>query len=130
MTSTKSGFTLMEMVIAVAIMGLFLAFLGPRLMTFLGTAKDTKAKQEIKAMKDAIVLSYGTGSAYPATLIDLTTGARPPLDPGGATIKEGKLVDPWDQPYQYRLTRGGKHPFELYSLGDPDAPERFDAWTK
>jgi len=75
-------------------------------------------------------LSYGTGNNYPATLIALTTGTRPSLDPDSATIKEGKIVDPWDQPYQYRVTKGGKHPFELYSLGDPDAPERFDAWTK
>jgi len=126
----KPGFTLMELIIAIAILGILAVIIGPRLIGLLGQAKDAKAKTELMVLKDGIMQYYSFKGNYPTNLIELVQGKRALVDPDKTNIKDGKILDPWDQPYVYRLTKGGKHPFDLYSLGDPDEPGRIDAWQK
>lgn len=139
MTCQKSaGFSLLEIMIAITIMALFAVMLGPRLLTMLGGARDTKAKQELRVIKTAIEQYYADMNQLPQKLLDLYQKPSSPdvakkwrrayFDIETANIKEGQLCDPWDQPYQYRPTKDGKHLFTLFSLGDPEVPGKVSVW--
>lgn len=139
MTATKNpGFSLLEIMIAIAIMALLAVTLGPKLLNVLGKAKDSKVNTELQVLKHAIEEFYADTNQYPHRLEDLIKKPadqnlakkwrRPYVDDESATIKEDRIVDPWDNPYIYRVTKGAAHPFELYSEGDPETPGRLDAW--
>ncbi len=139
MTAAKSpGFSLLEIIIAITIMALLAVTLGPTLMNVLGRSKDKKVDMELRALKNAVEQYYADTNQFPQRLEDLyqkpinqeaaKKWRRPYFDVETANIKDGKVCDPWDQPYQYRQTKGAKHQFELYSTGDPENPGRFDAW--
>ena len=137
-TVKKEGFSLIELVIAITILGILAVIIGPRLMRWIGRASETKAQQELLVLKGSIVEYYAEVRQYPKTLIDLIRKPSasdialkwhgPYVEPEQANISGNNIMDPWDQPYQYRVTRGGKHQFELYSLGNPEEPKKIDVW--
>jgi len=129
----RDGFTLMELVIAIAILGILAVTIGPRLLRYLFVASETKAKNEMLVMKQSILEYYGETRQYPKALIDLmrkpsgvTNWHGPYLEETSVKIEGNNIIDPWDQPYQYRVTSGGKNRFDLYSLGDKDNPQKID----
>ncbi len=138
MTHTqKAGFTFIELAIAITVMAIIMVVIGPRFMSWIGKSKDSKAKLELHGLKFAIQEYYADINSYPEKLVDLVQKPanvsagkwrRAYIDPETITVKEGAIVDPWENPYHYRVTKGGKHPYELNSEGDPEAPYRFDAW--
>lgn len=109
---TQSGFTLVEIMVVVVIIGLLAAFIVPRVMGRVDDARVTKARADIQAIETALTLYRLDNGRYP------TTGDGLSALSGGA---EGYLArvsdDPWGQPYQYRNpgTRGSE--FDLFSLG-------------
>jgi len=138
----RAGFTFIELVVVILIIGILAVTIGPGLLEWVGKAKDKKALVELKTIKQALqIYSVDIGS-YPNKLLDLvqkpTSGEgaakwrRSYLDADSVKIVEGSIVDPWSNPYHYRVTRGAKHPFELYSDGDSgsDNPVKIDAWEK
>lgn len=141
-THERAGFTFIELVVVILIIGILAVTIGPGLLEWVGKSKDKKALVELKALKQAVqIYSVDIGS-YPHKLLDLVQkpssgeGAhkwrRAYLDPDSVKIVEGNIVDPWNSPYHYRVTQGGKHPFELYSDGDlgSENPIKIDAWEK
>lgn len=108
----QAGFTLVEIMVVVVIIGLLAAFIVPRVMGRVDDARVTKARADIQAIETAL------------TLYRLDTGRYPPTGDGLAALTaagDGYLArvsnDPWGQPYQYRNpgSRGGE--FDLFSLG-------------
>lgn len=140
MITKRSGFTLIEIVIAIMLVGLFSIMVGPKMMDLLSGNREKKAALDIKGFKNAIEMYMADIGSAPAKLIDLvqkpTSGEgankwrRPFINVESVTIIDGQPADPWNNPYHYRPTRGAKHPYELYSDGDPDNPLRIDAWEK
>lgn len=142
MVSKRLGFTLIEIVIAIMLVGIFSVIVGPRVMDWIGRGNDKKAATELKTFKGAIQLYVAEIGSYPNKLLDLvqkpTSGEginkwrRPFVDPDMVKIADGQILDPWNNPYQYKPTRGGKRQFELFSNGDPEAevPAKIDAWEK
>ena len=124
----KAGFSLMELIIAIAILGILAVTVGPRLMGLLGFAKDKRVNTELLNLKQAVFQYYAFSQTYPPKLIDLAKGKKALIE--GMNIEGENILDPWNQPYQYRLIKGGvPHPFDLYSMGDPSDPQKIDAWT-
>jgi general secretion pathway protein G len=125
MTTTRGGFTLIEMIIAVALMGLFAVLVGPPMLEWIGRGKETSTESNLQAIKQAIdVYNMDTGY-YPQTLNDLI---RRPLDEESAENWRGPYLelkgkkeipkDGWNRKFVYRLNEeGAQTPYELYSYG-------------
>lgn len=135
--SEKEGFTLIELIVAIMIIGIFMAVVGPRFIRWIGRGEETRAKQELLGFKQTITEYKFDVKDYPNALADLVrrpSGSAgslwkgPYIDEEKAVIIGNSIADPWGQPYRYRITKGGKHPFDLYSDGNPDKPQKIDVW--
>ncbi len=117
----RGGFTLMEIMIAIAILAIISAVVGPYFMAYLEKAKKSTAKTTLKGFKSAILLYQADVGQYPTTLKDLI---RRPREERLAKKWEGKYidkkevpVDSWGNKYQYKVTPAGANPYELLSYG-------------
>lgn len=123
----QEGFTLIEIMIAVAIVGLMLAIIGPAVYRRFAGATESAARSQMASLKTAIGTYYIDTIRYPDKLSDLI---KKPADPKLAAKWKGPYLeadeipdDPWGNPYQYRKTLGGKHPYELYSYGSDEGKD-------
>jgi general secretion pathway protein G len=129
--ATQSGFTLMELLVAIAILGIIMAIAVPGFMKVLEGQRKTTTKQTLKSVQQAIELFEMQMARVPAQLDDLLRKPEPSeyYDPAvlnnwqeGGYLKENKYpLDSWGQKLQYELTgEGAAHPYELYSYGSKD----------
>ena len=119
-----AGFTLLEMLVVLAIMGLLYAIVAPQVLRYLGSSRTQTAKVQIQNIASALELYRLDVGRYPTAdegLNALVTA--PPSAPGwnGPYLqKPSALKDPWDQSYLYRLP--GQHgEADIYSLGSDKA---------
>lgn len=124
--SARAGFTLMELMIVIAILGLLMAFLVPTIWNAYEKAQVSKAKAELLRIKTAINGFNIDTNMYPARLNDLV---KPPRNEeiarkwGGGLGKKGaymkKLIkrDPWNNPYVYKRAPYKDNPYTLFSYG-------------
>ena len=130
--TAQAGFTLIEIMIAVAIVGLMLAVVGPALYRQFAGASESAAKNQMASLKQAVGTYYIDTLRYPDKLSDLV---RKPADPTLAAKWKGPYLetdevpyDPWDNAYQYKKTPGGKHPYEIYSYGPEGRDTPREKW--
>lgn len=127
--------------IAIAIMAILAVTVGPTFLGYLSRAKVSKAKIEVKAIKNAIDVYNGDTNEYPAAIGDLikrpTENEELARKWNGPYLKGGKeeTKDSWGKKWHYELTPGAAHPYELYSYGPSgkrDAPKHdwIDAWVE
>ena len=135
----RHGFTLIELMIAIAIFGILAAGAFLAYNAFFGTARETGTQQRLASLKLAITqFNLNTGK-YPRTLKDLAV--KPTDEPTLASKWKGPYVetekpydlDAWDNKFVYKVTPGAKRPYELYSygeVGDSTAPveDRISVW--
>jgi general secretion pathway protein G len=116
----SSGFTLVEILVVITIIGLIMALVGPRVIGYLGEAKVKAAKIQIESFSSALDLYYLDAGRYPSTSEGLNALAQ---RPGGAGSWNGPYLkgaivpnDPWGHPYVYRSP--GEHgPYDIVSYG-------------
>lgn len=116
----QSGFTLVEILVVLAILGMIVGLVGPRVMKHLGSAKSDTAKLQIEELGGALDLFYLENNRYPLTQEGLQALiVKPPgLDKwNGPYLKKNKIpVDPWGNDYHYQSP--GEHgQYDLYSYG-------------
>jgi len=118
----RRGFTLIEIMIAVAIVSVMAAIFYPMAQNYFNRANVQAARLEIRNIKMAVEAYRMDTGVYPARLRDLIK--RPTGDEEIASKwtspylpKKDVPRDPWGLPYHYRPTEGGKYPYELYSYG-------------
>jgi general secretion pathway protein G len=123
----QRGFTLLELLVVLAILGLLIGLVAPAALRQLGSAKDKIARQSIErlgSVLDIYKLDVGT---YPTTDQGLQALiVRPPgvARWSGPYVKGEKAPeDPWGRPYNYRSPseRPG-HEYDLFSLGPTGQP--------
>jgi general secretion pathway protein G len=123
----ESGFTLVELLVVLAILGMIVALVTPQVLKYLGRAKTDTAKIEIQTLSNALDLFRLDMQRYPTQQEGLQALVEPP--PGasadqwrGPYLKQRKLpLDPWRRPYIYRSP--GEHgDYDLYTLGADNAP--------
>lgn len=113
------GFTLLELLVVMLIIGLLAGIVGPKYFSQLGKSEAKAARAQIDSIGKALELYRLDTGRYPSTeqglkaLID-RPGDEPRWD--GPYLKKGLPPDPWGRPYVYRAP--GEHgDFDLYSLG-------------
>lgn len=120
----ESGFTLLELLVVVAIIGLLVGYVAPRYFGQVGKSEVTTAKAQIDALDKALDQYRLDTGHYPAT--ELGLGAlvqRPPNEPkwNGPYLKKAVPLDPWGKPYLYK-TPGERGDFDLVSYGKDGQP--------
>ena len=115
----QAGFTLVEILVVITIIGLIMALVGPRVLNYLGDSKAKAAKIQIESFSSALDLYYLDLGKYPASSDGLNALARANNAPGwnGPYLRGGVVPnDPWGHPYIYRAP-GERAPYEIISLG-------------
>lgn len=118
--SGERGFTLVEILVVITIIGLIMALVGPRVIAYLGESKSKAAKIQIQSFGSTLDLFYLDNGRYPTSSEGLgalvqRTGNSPTWN--GPYLKGGVVPkDPWGHDYVYRSP--GEHgPFDVISLG-------------
>lgn len=116
----EQGFTLVEMLVVIAIIGLIMGLIGPRVLNYLSESKVKAAKIQMQSFSSALDLFNLDAGRYPSSTEGLAALVR--RTPGvaswnGPYLKGGNVPnDPWNNPYVYRAP--GEHgPFDIVSLG-------------
>lgn len=116
----EEGFTLVEMLVVITIIGMIMALVGPRVLNYLGESRVKAAKIQIQSFSSALDLFYLDAGRFPSSSEGLTALARPV---SGVAAWNGPYVkgstvpnDPWGHPYVYKQP-GEQAPYEIRSLG-------------
>lgn len=117
---SEQGFTLVEMLVVIAIIGLIMGLIGPRVLNYLSESKVKAAKIQIQSFESALDLFNLDAGRYPSTAEGLTALVR--RTPGlaawnGPYLRGGNVPnDPWNNPYLYRAP--GEHgAYDIVSYG-------------
>lgn len=123
----QSGFTLIEIMVVVVIIGILASVVVPRIMDNPDKARVAKAKNDIRALESALDIYRLDNYTYPTTDQGLESLIiRPTGTPEPANWKQGGYVkklnkDPWGNEYLY-LNPGEHGEIDIYSLGADGAP--------
>lgn len=116
----QAGFTLVELLVVLAILGFLAAIATPQVMKYLSSAKMSTAKTEIEALAGALDLYKFDVGRYPSSDEGLTALVKSPEGVegwNGPYVKRtANLVDPWGHEFKYRSP--GEHgEFDIFSQG-------------
>lgn len=116
----EGGYTLVELLVVITIIGLIVALVGPRVLGYLGDSKVKTAKIQIQGFSSALDLFYLDAGRYPSSSEGLNALVQRPGNVttwNGPYLKGGTVpLDPWGKAYAYRSP--GQHgPFDIVSLG-------------
>lgn len=127
----ESGFTLLEILVVIAILGLLIGLVAPAALRQLGGAKNSVAHQSIERLNSVLDLYKLDVGSYPTSEQGLDALAVKPTDVdnwNGPYVKGDRVpLDPWNHAYDYRSpsTRTG-HDYDLCSRGASGAQGESD----
>jgi general secretion pathway protein G len=116
----QAGFTLVEMLVVIAIIGLIMGLIGPRVLNYLSESKVKAARIQLQSFVTALDLYYLDAGRYPSSAEGLTALVRPTSGVAawnGPYLRGGNVPnDPWSHAYVYRSP--GEHgPYDIVSYG-------------
>ncbi len=114
------GFTLVELLVVLAILGMIIGLVGPQVMKQLGSAKSDTAKLQVEDLGASLDLFYLDNGRYPRTEEGLEALVQAPADLdnwNGPYLKKKKIPkDPWGNDYHFQ-SPGENGDYDLYSYG-------------
>lgn len=123
-TGRAGGFTLLELLVVIVIIGLLAGYVAPRYFSQVGKSEVQVARAQIDALEKALDQYRLDTRRYPTTEQGLNAlVTRPGNDQNwsGPYLKKAVPPDPWGRPYVYRAP-GAKGEFDLLSLGHDGKP--------
>jgi general secretion pathway protein G len=112
----QQGFTLMELLIVMAIIGLLATLIAPGIIKKFGGAQYDAAKARVGVIETAIGTYRLDVGKYPRSLEELVNNSGD-AKWKGPYLKESQLTDPWGKKYQFKRPGGGGRDFDLMSYG-------------
>jgi general secretion pathway protein G len=119
----RAGFTLLEMLVVLVVLGLLAGLIGPQLFGRVGEARATTAKTQMELIGVALDSYRLDNGSYPVTsqgldALNTRPGRAPaPLNWRGPYLRKAVPSDPWGRPYLYQSPSRGAEGYELRSLG-------------
>ncbi|RZG03180.1 type II secretion system protein GspG [Pseudoalteromonas sp. CO348] len=115
------GFTLVELLIVMVILGLLASVVAPRMFSKVGTAREGTAKAQMQVISTALDSYRLDIGYYPKTLDELVKSNKEMWD--GPYFPKQIPNDPWGNPYSYKaISENGSEQFELKSFGRDGKP--------
>jgi general secretion pathway protein G len=127
-----AGFTLIEIMVVVVIIGLLAAAIVPEVVGHVEEARVARAKEDIRSLGTALTMYRIDNFQYPTTDEGLRALVERPADPAvkhwreGGYIAEGSLKDPWGNDYQYVYPGTHGRAYDVFTYG-PDGPSGADS---
>lgn len=121
--SGARGFTLLEMIVVLVIIGLIMGLVGPRLFAQADRAKVQTAETQVKMLRGTLETMRLDIGRFPSQQEGLQLLSQQPTDQTlgkrwrGPYLEDGVPRDPWGNPYQFSPQPTGNHAFTLYSFG-------------
>lgn len=117
----QQGFTLIEIMVVVVIIGILAALIGPNMFGKTDQARVTAAKSNLQGIRNALDLYKLDNFRYPTTDQGLEALVKEPPEaknwPQGGYLRSTEVPkDPWENPYIY-IAPGTDMPYDLISLG-------------
>ena len=119
------GFSLVELLVVIIILGLLAGLVGPRLFGRVGQSRHATARAQIELLGAALDQYRLDVGAYPATAVGLQALVQNPNVPNwsGPYLKKSAVPsDPWGRPYQYKCCPGDHGDYDVWSVGADGAP--------
>jgi general secretion pathway protein G len=120
----QAGFTLLELLVVMVIIGLLVGYVAPRYFAQLGKSEINAAQAQIDALETALDIYRLDMGFYP----EQDKGLQALVDPAennprwrGPYLEKTIPLDPWGQPYQYRIP-GERGEYDLFSYGKDRQP--------
>lgn len=121
---SAKGFTLLELLVVLVIIGLLVAYVAPRYFSQVGKSEVKVTRAQLKALEDALDQYRLDVGRYPTSEQGLDALNAQPSGEGrwqGPYLRKSVPKDPWGSAYQYRAP--GEHgEYDLYSLGKDGQP--------
>lgn len=120
----QGGFTLMELLVVLAILGLLMSLVGPRVLNQLGGAKTKTAAIQIKDLEQALEMYKLDVGRFPSTsegLVALVTKPAGSTGWNGPYLKSDVPLDPWNREYLYKYP-GERAELDIFSYGQNGTP--------
>lgn len=122
---SEEGFSMIELLVVLVILGLLTSIAAPRVLGHLGRARADTAKLEMRSFQTALDMFVIDIGRYPTQQEGLNALMQPPervTGWNGPYLEVADLPqDPWGRPYQYRMP-GQNGKYEIFSLGADNAP--------
>lgn len=115
-----TGFTLLELLVVVVIIGLLAGYVAPRYFGQVGKSEVTTAKAQIDALGKALDQYRLDTGRYPSTELGLNALVQKPPNEAkwnGPYLRKAVPLDPWGKPYVYRVPGEKGFDYDLVSLG-------------
>lgn len=117
--SRSRGFSLMELMVVIAILGILATIVAKNVMPMIGKGKVNAAKASIQSLKEAVTLYYTNNNKLPDSL-EVLAQPDPNYFDEAYIESEDSLIDPWGNPYELKVE--GSRKFVIISYGADGLP--------
>ncbi|MGJ8680094.1 type II secretion system major pseudopilin GspG [Paraglaciecola sp.] len=113
--SQQKGFSLIELIIVITIMGLLVSLVAPKMFSKVSSTQRKTASAQMQMFSTALDTYRLDLGVYPASLDELRSSDKPRWD--GPYLPKSVPLDPWDNPYSYKTPGEEGQDYYLASLG-------------
>lgn len=124
-TFRHRGFTLLELLVVMVILGLLAGYVAPKYFAQVGKSETKAARAQIEALEKSFDMYRLDTGHYPSTEQGLQAlVVRPPNEPkwNGPYLKKAVPMDPWGRPYIYKFPSEHGVDYDIVSLGKDGRP--------